>query len=105
MFSLQAYQDQNKTTYIAGDDPSDTNWLRYVNCPRHISEENAKVAICNRRVYYRTSVDIAPGTELLIYYGHGYARMLGIDPRMYHDRTVCPALEQMPMIQPSLKLA
>ncbi len=97
MFSLQAYQDQNKTTYITGDNLSDTNWLRYVNCPRHISEENAQVAFCNRRVYYRTSVDIAPGTEILIYYGPGYARALGIDPRMFYDRTVCPALELMSM--------
>ena len=103
-FLLQSYIDRNQTTYVSGDDPSTANWLRYINCPRHISEENTKATMCNRRVYYRTSVDIAPWTELLVYYGSGYAKKLGIDPRVYFDRTVCPALELISMMKPSVHL-
>ena len=67
--------------------------MRYVNCARHVTEENVIVAKCNGHVYYRTTVDIAPCTELLIYYGDNYAKVLRIDPAAYRDRTVCPAFD------------
>ncbi len=54
-------------------------WVRYVNMARWPSELNVGVAICKGRVYYFTIKDIAPGKELLTYYGDMYAQDLGLD--------------------------
>ncbi len=81
--------------YVDAVNSSVANWLRYINCPRHVTEENVGESTCYGRVYYRTIVDIAPGTELMVYYGDGYAESLGIDPDDYIDRTVCPAFSLM----------
>ena len=36
-------------------------------------------------MYYVTNKDVYPAQELLVYYGDGYARSLGIDPDRYED--------------------
>ena len=56
-----------------------SNWVRWINCPRYRSEENVLARKCYGKVYYQAIKDIAPGTELMVYYGHGYARRLGIN--------------------------
>ena len=63
-----------------------SNWLRYVNCARHISEQNVHMFQCAGRVYYMLVRDVTPRTELLIYYGPSYASALGIDVENYHKR-------------------
>ena len=63
-------------------DASDTrtsNWLRWVNCATTIDNENLAVRICNNHVHYIASRDIAPGEELMVWYGYHYAHALGVD--------------------------
>ena len=49
--------------------------------------------MCRGRMYYRTIHDIAPGTELLVFYGVGYAKVLGIDVNAYRDRSLVDFLK------------
>ncbi len=93
MTLFQADTSDDQVVYVDAENPSIANWLRYVNCARHISEENVAVGRCDGHVYYRTTVDIAPYTELLVYYGNAYAKWLGVDTDMYYDRTVSPAFD------------
>ncbi len=87
---FQIYRDDEHVTYVDAVNTSVANWLRYVNCPRHSSEENVGHSLCFGRIYLRTMVDIAPGTELMVYYGDGYAENLGINLDDYLDDSVCP---------------
>ena len=68
--------------------PETSNWLRYVNCPRNPDEENVSVHYCYGKVYYRTFKDVAPGQELMVYYGDDYAEYLGIDVTVFADTYV-----------------
>ena len=64
-----------------------SNWLRWVNCPRTKREENVKGVYCYGRILYIVIKAIYPGQELLVYYGHSYAKILGIDTSEFerHD--------------------
>ena len=66
-------------------DETVSNWLRYVNTPRHVSEENVHVRSCYGRILYMTSQDLVPGTELLVYYGDAYMENLGINMNGYFN--------------------
>lgn len=52
--------------------------MRYVNCARSESEQNLVAFQHRGQIYYRSFKDIAPGTELLVWYGHDYGKELGI---------------------------
>ena len=81
------------THFIDGGDPDTSNWLRFINCPNHISEENVMMHTCFGRVYYQTTVDLSPGSELLVYYGDDYAEdNLGINVEEYKLRDFAPLL-------------
>ena len=80
---LQVLKYNRLAIYVDSSHPRYSNWLRYVNAARHISEQNVMAQLCDGRVYYRTSRDMAPGTELLMDYGHRSRRKLGIDPSRY----------------------
>ena len=71
--------------YCDAYDVTLSNWLRFINCPRHVSEENVQAHMCYGRMYYRISRDVAPGTELLVDYGEGYKKDLGIDVDSYYS--------------------
>ena len=60
-----------------------SSWLRFVNCARNRTEENVLVAECKGRFFYVTHKDIAPGQELLVYYGDSYAEELDIDIELF----------------------
>lgn len=64
--------------YIDAASPAKSNWLRYVNCARNVHEENLKPIICDGLVFYMTSKDVEPDTELLVWYGTEYGKHLGI---------------------------
>ena len=78
---------------VDAKDTSMSNWLRYVNCARHISEQNVVASTCGGHIYYRTIADIAPHTELLVDYGEAYAKWLGIDTDIYADRNQRPVFD------------
>lgn len=60
-----------------------SNWVRWVNCARNPQELNLDSIWCYGRVYYISTKDIYPGQELLVYYGQGYAKSLGIDVQLF----------------------
>ena len=74
---------------IDGHHLATSNWLRFLNCSRDCREENVEVMECYGKIYYTTTRDISPGTELLIYYGDHYARELGIDVENYYHCPQC----------------
>jgi len=74
--------------YIDGYNEMTSTWLRWINCARHFKEQNVSFQACRGKAFYITSKDIYPGQELLIYYGHNYAKTLHIDTNRYKDRSV-----------------
>ena len=73
--------------YIDGEDLTEANWLRYVNCARHENEQNLVAYQYKGRIYYRSFKVIYPGDELLVYYGDQYAKQLGIVVTAKPDET------------------
>lgn len=65
--------------YIDGSQKNVSNWLRYINCPRTVDEENLYLFQFNDEIYYVTYECIKRGTELLIWYGPGYGTELGLE--------------------------
>ena len=62
-----------------------SSYHRYINSPLRYVDENVKALQCYGRVYYMTTKDIAPGDELLIYYGPQYSKTLKIDLNIYYQ--------------------
>ena len=62
--------------------------MKWINCARHVKEQNTVHRFCHDKVYYMTSRDIHPGEELLVYYGDTYAQYLEIDVDNYYNMTV-----------------
>jgi hypothetical protein len=67
-----------KPYVIDASDLSHANWLRLVNCARIEEEQNISAFQCGGDVFYRTSKNVHPGSELLVWYGDQYAMELGI---------------------------
>ncbi|XP_046408198.1 histone-lysine N-methyltransferase PRDM9-like [Ischnura elegans] len=65
--------------YIDAYNPSRSNWMRYVNCARNEEEQNLVAFQYKGEIYYRTTQEIMPGVELLVWYGDDYGKELGID--------------------------
>ena len=63
-------------------DPN-THWMSKVNCSMDIRSQNLVGFQLAGQVYYRAKQDIPTGAELLVFYGKGYARGLGIDVQKY----------------------
>ena len=78
--------------YIDALDIRTSNWLRFINCASFPDQLNLVPRHCDNRIHYITSRDIAPGEELLVFYGYRYADNLGVDilpffvHSMYGDR-------------------
>ncbi|CAF1057184.1 unnamed protein product [Adineta steineri] len=70
--------DKNgKMIYIIdGNDPDNSNWMRYINCPNAIEQQNIQPVQYDRNMFYKTMRRIYPGEELFVYYGDDYARFL-----------------------------
>ena len=72
-------QGSNGTYVIDVADSSCSNWLRFVNLPTKVSEENVILVSCKGIIFYMTTRDVEPGTELLVWYGDSYGRFLGVN--------------------------
>lgn len=69
----QVKQTSDTSYYVDGKLETEANWLRFVNCARDDEEQNLEAFQCCGDIYYCTSQDISPGTELLIWYGTEFA--------------------------------
>ena len=84
-YAWQTYHDQILTHYIDGGRIETSNWPRWINCPNNSRQENVKGVSCMGKVIYITFKPICPGQELFVYYGDGYASLLGIDVKQFPD--------------------
>lgn len=62
----------DKKIYIDGSDPQRSNWLRYINSPRHEDEQNMVAFQTSGRIYYRVIKPIRIDQELLVWYGPSF---------------------------------
>ncbi|CAH1992098.1 unnamed protein product [Acanthoscelides obtectus] len=69
----------------AKTDERNSNYLRYVNCARSSAEQNLVAFQYDGKMFYRTCKEICPDEELLVYYGHTFAKTLGIDPKKFYE--------------------
>ena len=74
----QVLPQRETAGFVDGVRESESNWPRFVNCSS--SESSANIVQWQewRHVFYGTRQDIQPGEELLVWYGPGFARILGI---------------------------
>lgn len=77
LFIFQIFQDGELTHYVdgAGDQ---RNWMKYVNCARHEGEQNLVLIQEEGELFYEVCMDIAEGSELLVWYGDTYLKYMGI---------------------------
>ncbi|XP_045622863.2 uncharacterized protein [Procambarus clarkii] len=63
---------------VDSEDKTTSNWLRYVNCPRTLSEMNLEAFQYKGNIYYTTLCDVESNSELMVWYGDEYGKELGI---------------------------
>lgn len=78
IYKIYEDKERKKKHYIDASSPAKSNWLRYVNCARNVREENVFSFGCDGLVFYMTTKDVEPNTELLTWYGENDGRFLGI---------------------------
>ena len=78
LYSFQIEKDGEVAYLIDAEDEATSNWMRYVNCASNFSEQNMTAFQYKSNIYYRTTSDIDPNEELLVWYGDTYARTLGL---------------------------
>ncbi|VEN47515.1 unnamed protein product, partial [Callosobruchus maculatus] len=90
----QAAKQESKSGYawklrngklIDAANERNSNYLRYVNCARNSDEQNLIAFQYDGKLFYRTCKNIGAGEELLVYYGHSFAKTLGIDPKRFYE--------------------
>jgi len=79
IYAWKCRRDEDHVYYIDGLDENISNWLRFVNSARFEEEQNM-IAIKDDEsdIYYYLYKDVAPNTELLVYYGESFSNSLGI---------------------------
>ena len=88
-FIIQIYKHGQPSHFVNAFKEPISNCVRYVNCARSESEQNLVAFQHKGQIYYRTFQDIAPGAELLVWYGHDYGKELGI---FRSDQAVIPKI-------------
>ncbi|CAH2101667.1 unnamed protein product [Euphydryas editha] len=87
-YCWQIHDGKNKRShYVDAGDANNSNWMRYVNCSRHWSEQNLVAYQYKGMLYYRTIKIIPKFTELMVYYGGEYANILRINLHKYNSPT------------------
>jgi len=69
-------KDNNIIGYIDGSCIDKSNFLRYINHPQIISDENIKASQFRDKIYYITKKSIKKGDELYVNYGDVYGDFL-----------------------------
>lgn len=52
--------------------------MKFVNCARHVEEQNMALVQDGYQLYYECCKDICAGDELLVWYGSCYSLLMGI---------------------------
>ncbi|XP_072946678.1 histone-lysine N-methyltransferase PRDM7-like [Epargyreus clarus] len=87
-YCWQIYDKNKRPSHVIDAmDANRSNWMRYVNCSRHWSEQNLIAYQYQGQIYYRTIKTIPKFTELLVFYGSEFANTLNINLKKYNDDT------------------
>ncbi|GFY59161.1 probable histone-lysine N-methyltransferase PRDM7 [Trichonephila inaurata madagascariensis] len=78
-YAWQVRKGLKVSHYVEGRDEGCSNWMRYVNCADREERQNVVAFQYQGDIYYRTYKPVLPFTEILVWYGDGYASDLGID--------------------------
>ncbi|XP_073966165.1 uncharacterized protein [Choristoneura fumiferana] len=95
-YAWQIYDKNHKPLHVidARDDNA-SNWMRYVNCSRHVSEQNLVAYQYQGQLYYRTIKVIPRFDELLVFYGSEFAATLGVELRLYSVPCECYGCQEL----------
>ncbi|KAL0962462.1 hypothetical protein UPYG_G00340310 [Umbra pygmaea] len=66
--------------FIDGYDVQRSNWMRYVNPARSLSEQNLVACQNGRDIYFYTIRPVEPKQEMLVWYSHEFAQRLCSQP-------------------------
>ncbi|BFY99171.1 hypothetical protein BsWGS_02211 [Bradybaena similaris] len=77
-YCWQIIKDGKHSHYLDGKKPSESNWMRFVNCARSEDEQSVTAFQYQGNIYFRAHRHIFAGNEMLVYYGDSYAKDLGI---------------------------
>lgn len=59
-------KDGKFSHFVDGHDECNSNWMRFVNCPRSEDEQDLVAFQYRGMIYYRTYKAISSGKELLV---------------------------------------
>ncbi|XP_041349213.1 PR domain zinc finger protein 14-like [Gigantopelta aegis] len=76
-FMWEIFKDGRLSHFVDGRGASG-DWMSYVNCARHLGEQNLMVMQQADDIFYELSRDVYAGTELLVWYGDDYIQVMGI---------------------------
>lgn len=74
----EIYKDGRLSHYIDGRDEDNSSWMRFIQCARHVKEQNLYAFQYCGNIFYRAFKEVPPGTELLVWYDEKYPQFLGI---------------------------
>ena len=84
---VKVFREEEHIALVDAGDLATSNWLRWVNCARSQREQNVIARECRGKIYYQTLKDIAPFSELLVYYGDNFAKDLGINTERFAENS------------------
>nr|5ECJ_A Chain A, PR domain zinc finger protein 14,Protein CBFA2T2 [Mus musculus]5ECJ_B Chain B, PR domain zinc finger protein 14,Protein CBFA2T2 [Mus musculus] len=72
----EIFEDGHLSHFIDGKGSG--NWMSYVNCARFPKEQNLLAVQHQGQIFYESCRDIQRNQELLVWYGNGYEKFLGV---------------------------
>uniref|UniRef100_A0A8C6IJC9 PR domain zinc finger protein 14 n=1 Tax=Mus spicilegus TaxID=10103 RepID=A0A8C6IJC9_MUSSI len=72
----EIFEDGHLSHFIDGKGSG--NWMSYVNCARFPKEQNLLAVQHQGQIFYESCRDIQQNQELLVWYGNGYEKFLGV---------------------------
>lgn len=64
--TLQIYKNGKASHFVNADDPSNSNWMRFVNCSRSEGEQSVQAYQHRGHIYFIAHKAIQPNTEILV---------------------------------------
>jgi PR domain zinc finger protein 14 len=97
IFHFQVFDDGKLSHYVDGRTQNGVaSWMSVVQCARCLPEQNMEVFQQDGEIYYQATRDIAPQTELLVWYGESYDSYLGIPTALKLAKKTTQAVEKLP---------
>ncbi|KAK3774033.1 hypothetical protein RRG08_030115 [Elysia crispata] len=86
-YMWEVFKDGRLSHFLDGRG-SAGNWMSYVNCARSAAEQNLIAVQDGDAIFYETSCELSPGSELLVWYSDGYEHFMGIPLALTADSSL-----------------